>query len=272
MLAVSSYATKTCSRCPFLLDAYATWGVLAGVASALTLAALAGTAMAVFLLWRSRNDLREVEAAERFEAAHLSRVVQRYVPIELRTRVINEEIAIAKQVIAMRRPRWRRLAILSGMIMLCGATTAYVSDHRNRTALAAARSAAKPALNLDVLKTVQGVWGWRVDSVQSCQENPQTITVTPDRKKLTVRYAKPFYNGPRPTTRLDFDVISARPDMLVMSLQEAADTAPSRTLQVTVQFLDADTFSIARSDEPMKTSGAIIRCPPQPVVNENVAR
>ena len=70
-----------------MLDAFPTWGVLAGVAFALTLAGLAGTLVAVALLWRLRQDFRELDAADRFEAAHVSRVVQRYVPLGLRRRL-----------------------------------------------------------------------------------------------------------------------------------------------------------------------------------------
>jgi hypothetical protein len=180
--------------------------------------------------------------------------------------------------------------VLSGVIMLCGATAAYVAVRRNQTAVAVARSVARPALNLekpapnpekpaqpaqnlakpavslDVLKTVQGVWGWRADALESCQENPQTISVTPDRKKLSVRYAKPYQNGVASITNLDFDIESAKPDVLVLSLPNASTAT---RLVVTLQFLNADTFSLTRSDEPMKSSGTIVRCPPPPPPAEN---
>lgn len=264
---------------------------MAGVAFALTLAGLAGTLLAVALLWRLRQDFRELAAADRFEAAHVSRVAQRYVPLELRTRIVGEEIALARQFMGAMWPRWRRIAVLSGVIMLCGATAAYVAVRRNQTAVAVARSVARPALNLekpapnpekpaqpapnlakpavtlDVLKTVQGVWGWRADALELCQENPQTISVTPDRKKLSVRYAKPYQNGVASITNLDFDIESAKPDVLVLSLPNASTAT---RLVVTLQFLNADTFSLTRSDEPMKTSGTIVRCPPPPPAENSV--
>ena len=262
---------------------------MAGVA--LTLAGLAGTLLAIALLWRLRQDFRELDAADRFEAAHVSRVVQRYVPLELRTRIVGEEMALARQFMGAMWPRWRRIAVLSGVIMLCGATAAYVAVRRNQTAVAVARSVARPALNLekpapnpekpaqpapnlakpavslDVLKTVQGVWGWRADALESCQENPQTISVTPDRKKLSVRYAKPYQNGVASITNLDFDIESAKPDVLVLSLPNASTAT---RLVVTLQFLNADTFSLTRSDEPMKSSGTIVRCPPPPPAENSV--
>ncbi len=55
-----------------------------------------------------------------------------------------------------------------------------------------ARSAREPTF--DVLKAVQGAWGWRADARQSCQDNPQTISLSPDGKILSVDYAKSYWD------------------------------------------------------------------------------
>jgi hypothetical protein len=254
-----------------LLDVSAAWGVPTVAASALSLAALAGTIIAVASLRRFRIDWQVIEAAERHQAVDLTSVVKRYVPSELQTQKSADEITIAKQVIAVRRPRWKRIAVISGMIMLCCFAAATFSARRNLQAVAAARLAAKPRLNLDVLKTVQGVWGWKADFMQSCLENPQTVSVAPDRKKLSVRYAKPFQDGSKLITDLDFDVVAAKPDSIVLSeLNSAAPTNPRPAL-VYVQFLDANTYSLSRSDQPMKSSGTIERCRPTRAIDEGGA-
>jgi len=246
-----------------LLDVSAAWGVPATAALALTLAAFAGTVVALVSLRRFRIDWRVIEAAERLESVDLTSVVKRYVPSELQTHKSAEEIAVAKQVIAVRRPRWKRIAVISGIIMLCCAAAATFSPRWNLQAAAAARLAAKPRLNLDVLKAIQGVWGWRADFLQSCSENPQTVSVTPDRKKLLVRYAKPFLDGSTLVTELDYEVVLAKPDSIV--LLELNPTIPvNPPNKVYVQFLDANTFALSRSDEPMKSSGTIERCLPPP--------
>jgi hypothetical protein len=248
-----------------LLDFSVAWGIWAAVAIALTLAAAAGTVVAVSRLWRFRRDSLVIAAAERFEAVNLTDVVKRHVPSELQTQNPTDEIAVAKQVIGVRRPHWQRIALASGLVMLCAATAATFSVHRNMQASAAARLAAKPRLNLDVLKAVQGVWGWRADFLQSCAENPQTVVVASDRKKLSVRYAKPYQDGSKAITVLDFDVVSATPDTLVLA--EPSSDTPSPA-QVYVNFLDANSYSLSRTDAPMRSSGAIERCPPSPAVEK----
>jgi len=253
-----------------LLDVSAAWGVPAAAAFALTLVAFAGIVVALVSLRRFGIDWRVIEAAERLEAVDLTSVVKRYVPSELQTQKSAEEIAVAKQVIAVRRPRWKRIAVISGMIMLCCAVAATFSTRWNLQAATAARLAAKPRLNLDVLKTIQGVWGWRADFLQSCRENPQTVSVTPDRKKLSVRYAKPFQDGLTLVTNLDFDVVLAKPDSIVLSEPNSVTPINPSPTQVYVQFLDANTYSLSRSDDPLKSSGTVERCPPPPVVDKSV--
>jgi hypothetical protein len=123
--------------------------------------------------------------------------------------------------------------------------------------LAAVLRSQRSALNLDVLRLVQGVWGWTADSLESCAENPQVVSVSPDRRKLTVRYAKPFRSGGESVTDLNYDVVAATGDSIVLS--GISSGPPSH---VYVRFLGPDSFSLSRSDQPLGSSGTIIRCPP----------
>lgn len=248
-----------------MLDFSVAWGIWAAVAIAIALAAAAGTVIAVAKLWRLRTDSLVIAAAERLEAVNLTNVVKRHVPSELQTQNPGDEIAVAKEVIGARKPRWTRTALVSGVVMLCAATAATFSVDRNMQASAVARLTAKPRLNLDVLKAVEGVWGWRADFLQSCTENPQTVVVASDRKKLSVQYAKPYQDGSKTVTNLDFDVISATPDTLVLAEPNSGTPSPTR---VYVNFLGANSYSLSRSDAPMKSSGAIERCPPSPAVEK----
>jgi hypothetical protein len=235
---------------------------VAVAAFVLTLSALAATVLAVVTLWRLRHDSRVIEAAERFEPVDLTTVVKRYVPSQDQTFRSAEEMAIARQVIDARRPRWRRRAIGFGIALVCCVAAASYSAQRQLQTMAAARLATKPAVNLDVLKDIQGVWGWRADFLESCPENPQTITVAPDRKTLSLRYAKPYQQGEKTITNLDFDVVSTKPDRLVLSLSDASRATNLPATQVVIQFIDANTFSMSRDESPLASSGTIVRCPP----------
>jgi hypothetical protein len=222
-------------------------------------------------LWRLRRDSRVIAAAERFEAAPLSRMVKRYVPPERQTRQIATEIAIAKQAIATRWARWKRAAMIAGLIMVCSAAAASYALHRHETVIASARPIEKPRVNLDVLKAVQGVWGWRADSLQSCSENPQTVSVSRDRKTVSVRYAKPLEEGPNPITNLEFDVVQVTPDMLVLRVRGPATPEQPRSTEMSIRFLDPDTITLTHSDDPETFSGSIIRCPSSQPADHNLA-
>ena len=227
------------------------------MAIALTAVAGAGAVIAMRKLRQFRADYRVIEAAERFERVDLTPVVKRYVPPELQSQKAAEEIAIAKQLIGARRPRWKRAAVVSGAVMLCGAAAASVAIHQDVKAAGTVQLAAKPPPNVDALKDIQGVWGWKADFLQSCSENPQTISVAPDRKKLSVQYAKPYHNGQRTTTKLDFDVVSATSDTLVLS---RSDPARPSSAPIYFKFIDANAFTLSQSNDPLGSSGTIARC------------
>ena len=108
---------------------------------------------------------------------------------------LSEEIAIVKQVICLRWIRWKWAAIVLGALMLFSAATTAYFTRRNLEFVAKAEPAVRAPLNLDAARTLQGVWGWRADYQQSCSQNPQTISVSPDGKSVSLDYAKP-YRGP----------------------------------------------------------------------------
>ena len=236
------------------------WDLAAGAAIALTLWAIAIAVIAVAKSWRLSADHRVIEAAERFEAVDLSSVVKRYVPPQQQTQRAAEEMAIARQVIDARRPRWRRAGIISAVVMLCGVGASAFSIERDLRASPARSAAKKPAANLDALKDIQGVWGWRADFQQSCQENPQTISVAPDGKKVSVRYAKPYHHGSRVTTNVDFDVVATKPDELVLSRSDAASSTEASPIRVHFRFIDENAFAMSWSNDATASSGTIARC------------
>jgi hypothetical protein len=240
-----------------LLEGDAVWAVLLGVASVLTLAASTSTVLAVASIWRLRRDSKTIEAAASFEAVDLTTVVKRYVPAEQQTQLAREEIALAKQAIVARRPRLKWRAVVSSVVLVCcAAATVSLAPHLKT----AVRLAMKSPLELDVLKDIQGVWGHRANFLESCSENPQTIRVAPDRKTLTLRYAKPYKIRSETLTELRFDVVSVKPNMLV--LLRTNPPASAVGLSYDVVFIDANTMSWSPSKNATLTPGAIERCAP----------
>jgi hypothetical protein len=233
------------------------WNVLTGMAIALTLWGTACAIIGFAMSWRLRADYRVIEAAERFEVVDLSRVVKRYVPSEQQTQKAAEEMAIAKRVIDSRRPRWRRTALISAMLSLCGAGATVFALQRDLSAMSTAQLAAKPARSLDAIKDVQGVWGWRADFLKSCEQNPQTISVASDGRKLSIRYAKPLQLTSGSATELDYDVMSVEPGVLVLIKTDPPAPSPPRAY---FRFIDHNSFAVSWSNYPAGSSGTIARC------------
>jgi hypothetical protein len=240
-----------------LLEGDAAWSVLLGVASVLTLAAGVSTVLAVASIVQLRRDAKIIAAAESFEAVDLTTVVKRHVPAEQQTNLASEEIALAKQAVVARRPRLKWRAAVSGAVLACGAAATVLSAHRYLEVVA--RSPSKARVNLDVVKDIQGVWGFRADSLQSCSKNPQTIQVAPDRRTLTLRYAKPYKWGSATLTELNFEIVSVKPNMLVLLRTDPPESIVGFS-SYDVVFIDANTMSWSPSKDGTVSSGAIERC------------
>lgn len=220
------------------------WIGLAAGLSALALLGLASTMVALFMVWRLHRDRQVVEAAERHELVNLTNVVKRYVPGDLQSNRPAEEIPLARDGIVARLPRWRRLTIACAVLTLCAGAVAPFLVHRSLQAVAAARNAPKPPPNLDVLKVIQGVWGWKFDTTQSCGENPQTMAVTDGGRQLAVRYTKPVWDGRKSVDRIVFQIEATRPDAIEL-LQSSGEPIGNRgQIRLTIRFLDADLFEV----------------------------
>jgi hypothetical protein len=229
---------------------------LAGGASIATLLALAGILLSIASLWRLRTHYKLTEAAERSEMVGLSAIVQKYVPGEQQSHKTSEEIAIVKQVISLRWTRWKWAAIVLGALMLFSAATTAYFTRRNLEFVAKADPTVQARPNLDAARTLQGVWGWRADYQQSCSQNPQTISVSPDGKSVTLDYAKPH----RSQQHFEYAVVSLRPNVIELRALNAPAVANPRQAVLTITFQDANTFLLTNSAQPLAAYGVIERC------------
>jgi hypothetical protein len=223
---------------------------------ALMLLGVAGTAFSIWSLSRLRRDYLVVEAAETLATVNLSHVVRRYVPRRLRSHRRSEELLLAKQIIDSKRPRWKRWAIVSAVLVICSASASAFFVRRNLHGANQAPVVAKVLPSGDALAAIQGVWGWRSDFSRSCTENPQVISVSPDRATLSVHYTKPLSSAAPSLRDFNYDVVSTQPDVLVLK----GPTSTARPPSVSIKFLDADTYIATSSSQPLQTTGAIERC------------
>ena len=76
---------------------------------------------------------------------------------------------------------------------------------------------------------------------------------------MSISYAKPYLKGGITYTELGFDVVSAKPDTLVLLAPITPDQP--HTTQIYLQFINANAFLLSRSDEPLTSSGMVVRCP-----------
>ncbi len=225
-------------------------------------------AFAVAALWRMRQEARLIEAAERFQPIDLTDIVKKYVPAERQSHRLSEEIPIAKAAIGARWPRHKWTAILAALVMLASATAASILIHRNlksdkemaqdTTQEPVQPVVAKPTVSLDVLKAVQGVWGLKFDFLQSCEQNPEMVMVSPDRKKLLVHYVKPAADGT--VVDINYDVVATQPNLLILA-NAADDTSNNNRSLVYMTFTNADTYDMRIGEDPLAPANVVVRCP-----------
>ena len=229
---------------------------LAGMSFALLLLGVAGALFSVGSLIRLRQHYRVVEAAERMEGVSLNYVVRRYVPRKLRTHRRVEEMQLAKQFIDARRPGWKLWAMASAALVVCSGIATVFFAHLNLRAAPATEVAARSSMRGDALTMIRGVWGWRADFAQSCAENPQSISVSPDHKKLLVHYAKPLATG----SDFNFDIVSTQSDTIVLEAADPAGVPRAHPVQVSIKFLNENEYVANNNGRQMVTTGVIERC------------
>jgi hypothetical protein len=147
-------------------------------------------------------------------------------------------------------------------------TVSWIFIDKNRQIIAAARLAEQSPKPVDALKAITGVWGWKYDFRQSCSENPHTISVTEGLKGLSIRFAKPLWNGSwnvswnvsQEVSNLDYTIVGVEPNKLVLApMPYPQGDGLHQPLRWYFIFSNQDTYRIGRNDQPGTTSD-IVRC------------
>jgi hypothetical protein len=247
---------------------YSTWWVAALAISALTLVALVVTIIFVLQLFRLGRDNKLIEAAERSERVDLQYLMKRYVPLELRTERLGDEIPIAKDQIGHSIAHWKAncsivlvmtvLLVVSGVLVLRG------------DILTAPSLQAEAELPLDAFSLLPGVWGWKYDFELSCSRNAHRIIVSDQRDRITVAFKQPLWDRGKLVQSWQYIVLGQQKRGLDLTLVVPEDR-PDATLGVPLpsdkdtrwEFTldDKDTYHVRKNDLPTTVVGPIVRCP-----------
>ena len=240
------------------MDAFSALHGLAGFAAGLTLLGFAVTVFAARVLWRLRRDRLALEAAERLESIRITSIVKRHVPSRLQSNKAWEEIPTAIEGIGRKFSQWMAVAILFCVVTASTGTVSWVLIDRNRQAIIAARNVPPPPPPVDTLKAIPGTWGWKYDSQLSCSENPHTISIVEGGKKLSIRFARPVWDGTKTIGGVEYTILGTEPNKLVLSRGSYSDSF-GQPLRWYIRFTDTNTYDVRRSDR-LQTTGDIIRC------------
>lgn len=226
-------------------------------------AAAAAVAWTVKLVTLSQHKkiLRDAEA---LKLVDLSAVITAHVPVGQRTQNPQQEIAAAKEIIARKgRQNVRRLLISSAALaVIIGANM--VLDLRETQPPPGTRGASVGIVppTVDALAAAAGKWGWKFNALMSCTENPHTIFISPDRHKLSIRFAKSLTMRGETVPGYDLDILGSRPNELI--LRQAGATpekdAEGRPVEWIMHFDDQNTYVMKRSVFGVTPSGQIGRC------------
>ncbi len=132
---------------------------------------------------------------------------------------------------------------------------------------AAAAPAAPPAASstgiTDPLALVEGTWGY-TEGPRSCQNNPQTLTLAPDRTTVKLEFRKPEINAAgKPQKSEVYKILDARARLLHTVVEgEPRKDRSGQPLQYDFLFASENSFCFHRSDWPKgQCTKMLVRCP-----------
>jgi hypothetical protein len=249
---------------------YSTWWVAALAISALTLVALVVTIIFVLQLFRLGRDRKLIEAAERSERVDLQYLMKRYVPLELRTERLGDEIPIARdqigRSIAHRKANCSIVLVMIVLLVISGVLVL------RRDILTAPSPQAEAELPLDAFSLLPGVWGWKYDFELSCSRNAHRIIVSDQRDRITVAFKQPLWDRGNLVQSWQYIVLGQQKrgldltpvvpeDRPAASLGDFVPLPSDKDTRWEFTLDDKDTYHVRKNDLPTTVVGPIVRCP-----------
>lgn len=222
------------------------------------LTALIAATVSAVVLYRLRRDAQWAEAAERHERVDLQYLMKKHVPLDHMTWMPTTELPIAKQNIARLLRIWKRIIATSTALCIVGVILVTVGI---RYELSSSRTEAAPkrAASVNPMIDIVGTWGTPYDFALSCSQNPHTIGLLDEGRRIVVAFDK----SPRAAIPQSFEllVVGTQKNEIILSIP---NEPPHQTLVLPMGLKlildDKNTYHMIRSDQPMAIFDVVARC------------
>lgn len=227
-----------------------------------------GAAVAVaawgFKLLRLRQHRKILRDAEELKSVDLSSVITAHIPTGQRTQDPHQEMAVVKDIIAGKQTRDVRALLVSScaLVLTIGGAVAVEFLETGPAPGTRGSSVGIVPPTIDALASVPGKWGWKFNALMSCTGNPHTISVSEDRRRLSLRFEKPLTIRGVSVPGYDYDIVGSRPSELILrpvGAEPEQDDA-GRPVEWIMHFDNQGTYVMKRSVPGIPPSGEIGRC------------
>jgi hypothetical protein len=216
------------------------------------LTALIATIVSAVVLSRLRRDGQWAEAAERHVRVDLQYLMKKHVPRDRMTGQPTTELPIAKQNIARLLRLWKRIIAASTALCIVGVILVTVGI-RHELSSGRIEAAPKRAASVNPLVDIVGTWGTPYDFAYSCSQNPRTMRVLDEGRRIVGTFDKS--PGAAIPQSFEFLVAGTQRNEILLSVPNA----PRIGLKLILD--NKDTYHMTRSDQPMAIFDILARCP-----------
>ena len=219
------------------------------------LTALIATTVSAVVLYRLRRDRQWAEAAERHVRVDLQYLMKKHVPLARMTGMPTTELPIVKQNIARLLRLWTRLIAASAALCIVGVILVTVGIRHD---LSAVRTDApsKRAASVNPMADIVGTWGTPYDFAYSCSQNPHTMRLLDEGRRIVGTYDKS--PGAALPQSFEWLVVGTQKNEIILSVPSEPLMRPKLILD------DKNTYHVFRSDQPMALFDIVARCPRDP--------
>jgi hypothetical protein len=216
------------------------------------LTALIAATVSAVVLYRLRRDGQWAEAAERHERVDLQYLMKKHVPLDRMTGMPTTELPIVKQNIARLLRLWKRIVAASTTLCIVGVILVTVGI-RHDLSSGWIEAAPKRAASVNPMADIVGTWGTPYDFAKSCSQNPHTMRLLDEGRRIAVTFDKP----PSAAIPQSFEwlVVGTQKNEIILSVPNE----PRIELKLILD--DKDTYHMTRSDRPMAIFEIVARCP-----------